>query len=94
MTVTASDVDALLDRVPTELLIGGEWVGTSRALPVENPATEEILVEIQCSLEQLLGACVVLFLPGDLTEVVEETGIQHVSRLADLLGDRDRLPAP
>ena len=46
MTVTASDVDALLDRVPTRLLIGGEWVGTSRALPVENPATEEILVEI------------------------------------------------
>src|SRR4051794_21383429 len=46
MTVTAADVDALLDRTPRELLIGGEWVGTSRAIPVENPATEDVLVEI------------------------------------------------
>jgi succinate-semialdehyde dehydrogenase / glutarate-semialdehyde dehydrogenase len=46
MTVTAADVDALLDRVPTGLLIGGEWVGTTRAIPVENPATEDVLVEI------------------------------------------------
>ena len=46
MTVTAADVDALLDRVPTGLLIDGEWVRTTRALPVENPATEDVLVEI------------------------------------------------
>jgi acyl-CoA reductase-like NAD-dependent aldehyde dehydrogenase len=33
---------------PAKLFIGGEWVepGGGRTLPVENPATEEVLCEV------------------------------------------------
>ena len=42
-----SDERAALDRVPKQLLIGGEWVdGSAGTLPVEDPATEETLVEV------------------------------------------------
>jgi succinate-semialdehyde dehydrogenase/glutarate-semialdehyde dehydrogenase len=39
---------AVLERVPTGLFIGGQWRAASggRTLPVEDPATEETLVEV------------------------------------------------
>ena len=46
MSVSGSTITALLDRTPTKLLIGGEWVPTANQLSVENPATEEVLTEI------------------------------------------------
>ncbi|HYH57777.1 MAG TPA: NAD-dependent succinate-semialdehyde dehydrogenase [Thermoleophilaceae bacterium] len=42
-----SDEAAVLDRVPKQLLVGGEWIdGAEGTLPVEDPATEETLVEV------------------------------------------------
>src|SRR5205823_11390218 len=47
-TATASKEQAVLDRVPKQLYIGGEWRdGTGgETLGVEDPATEETLVEV------------------------------------------------
>ena len=42
-----SDESAVLEKVPKQLLIGGEWVdGSEGTLPVEDPATEETLTEV------------------------------------------------
>ena len=42
-----SDESAVLDKVPKQLFIGGKWVdGAEGTLPVEDPATEETLVEV------------------------------------------------
>jgi succinate-semialdehyde dehydrogenase/glutarate-semialdehyde dehydrogenase len=42
-----SDESAVLERVPKQLYIGGEWSdGAEGALPVEDPATEETLTEV------------------------------------------------
>ena len=46
MTVSSSTISALIDRTPTQLLIGGDWVSTGRTFSVENPATEDTLTEI------------------------------------------------
>jgi succinate-semialdehyde dehydrogenase / glutarate-semialdehyde dehydrogenase len=45
---TATHEQEVLDQVPTQLLIGGEWRDASGAgtLPVEDPATGETLVEV------------------------------------------------
>jgi succinate-semialdehyde dehydrogenase/glutarate-semialdehyde dehydrogenase len=45
---TATHEQEVLDRVPTQLLIGGEWRDASGGgtLPVEDPATGETLVEV------------------------------------------------
>jgi succinate-semialdehyde dehydrogenase / glutarate-semialdehyde dehydrogenase len=39
---------AVLDSVPRELFIGGEWrpAASGRTLPVEDPATQQVLVEV------------------------------------------------
>jgi succinate-semialdehyde dehydrogenase / glutarate-semialdehyde dehydrogenase len=44
----SESVQAVLERVPTGLLIGGEWraAGGGGTLPVEDPATERTLVEV------------------------------------------------
>jgi succinate-semialdehyde dehydrogenase/glutarate-semialdehyde dehydrogenase len=42
-----SDERAVLERVPKQLYVGGEWVdGAEGTLPVEDPATEETLTEV------------------------------------------------
>ena len=42
-----SDESAVLEKVPKQLFIGGKWVdGAEGTLPVEDPATEETLVEV------------------------------------------------
>jgi succinate-semialdehyde dehydrogenase/glutarate-semialdehyde dehydrogenase len=42
-----SDESAVLDKVPRQLLIGGDWVdGAEGTLPVEDPATEKTLTEV------------------------------------------------
>ena len=42
-----SDEAAVLDRVPKQLFVGGEWRdGAEGKLPVEDPATEETLTEV------------------------------------------------
>jgi succinate-semialdehyde dehydrogenase/glutarate-semialdehyde dehydrogenase len=42
-----SDESAVLQRVPKQLFVGGEWVdGAEGTLPVEDPATEETLTEV------------------------------------------------
>jgi len=46
-TIIASDERRILDSVPHQLLIGGEWrEGENGTLPVEDPATGEILCEV------------------------------------------------
>ena len=46
MSVSAAQVTALLEKVPTGALVGGEWITTSQTLAVENPATTETLLEV------------------------------------------------
>jgi succinate-semialdehyde dehydrogenase/glutarate-semialdehyde dehydrogenase len=48
MTATAADESRVLAAVPTDLLIGGKWRPAERGgtLAVEDPATEEILVDV------------------------------------------------
>ncbi len=42
-----SDESAVLEKVPKQLLIGGDWVdGSEGTLPVEDPATEKTLIEV------------------------------------------------
>ena len=42
-----SDEGAVLEKVPKQLFIGGEWVdGSKGTLPVEDPATQETLTEV------------------------------------------------
>jgi succinate-semialdehyde dehydrogenase/glutarate-semialdehyde dehydrogenase len=42
-----SDETAVLEKVPKQLLVAGEWVdGAEGTLPVEDPATEETLTEV------------------------------------------------
>ena len=45
---TASSEQAVLDSVPKQLFIGGEWrdAAEGATLPVEDPATGETLVEV------------------------------------------------
>src|SRR5437763_10549897 len=46
-TITASQEHQVLDQVPKQLFIGGEWRdGTEGTLPVEDPATGETLCEV------------------------------------------------
>ena len=46
-TITASQEQQVLDQVPKQLYIGGEWRdGSEGALAVEDPATGEALVEV------------------------------------------------
>lgn len=46
MAVSSDQISALIDAVPTGLLIGGEWIDTGRTLDVENPATEQTLASV------------------------------------------------
>jgi succinate-semialdehyde dehydrogenase / glutarate-semialdehyde dehydrogenase len=42
-----SDESAVLEKVPKQLLIGGEWVdGSEGTLPVEDPSTQETLTDV------------------------------------------------
>ena len=42
-----SDESAVLEKVPKQLLIGGDWVdGSEGTLPVEDPATQETLADV------------------------------------------------
>jgi len=46
-TITAPEEQRVLDAVPKQLYIGGEWrEGSKGTLPVEDPATGETLVEV------------------------------------------------
>ncbi|HEY1590429.1 MAG TPA: NAD-dependent succinate-semialdehyde dehydrogenase [Solirubrobacteraceae bacterium] len=46
-TITASKEQQVLDRVPKQLYVNGEWRdGAKGAIPVEDPATGEMLVEV------------------------------------------------
>src|SRR5438105_3123201 len=46
-TITASQEHQILDQVPKQLYIGGQWVdGNEGALAVEDPSTGESLIEI------------------------------------------------
>jgi succinate-semialdehyde dehydrogenase/glutarate-semialdehyde dehydrogenase len=44
--VSADRIASVLDSVPKGLLIGGQWITTSGAVPVENPATGGTLAEV------------------------------------------------
>jgi succinate-semialdehyde dehydrogenase / glutarate-semialdehyde dehydrogenase len=46
MSVSAARIDQLIGSVPTGTFIGGSWSTGGRTLAVENPATQETLVEI------------------------------------------------
>jgi succinate-semialdehyde dehydrogenase / glutarate-semialdehyde dehydrogenase len=48
MSITATQEQAALEAVPTQLLIGGEWrdAGGGATLAVEDPATGESLIEV------------------------------------------------
>jgi succinate-semialdehyde dehydrogenase/glutarate-semialdehyde dehydrogenase len=46
MTVTQDRIAAVVGAVPTGLHIGGQWISTGRGIPVENPATGEVLAEV------------------------------------------------
>ena len=46
-TITAPEEQRVLEQVPTQLYIDGEWRdGSKGTIPVEDPATGEILVEV------------------------------------------------
>ena len=46
-TITAPEEQHVLEQVPTQLYIGGEWRdGSKGTIPVEDPATRETLVEV------------------------------------------------
>ncbi len=57
-TITASDEQQILDRVPKQLYIGGEWRnGAKGTLTVEDPATGEALCEVaDSSVDDARGA--------------------------------------
>jgi len=46
MSVTSEDISRVLKAVPTELLIGGNWVAGEDTLDVEDPSTGEVLTSI------------------------------------------------
>lgn len=46
MAVSEDQVKAVVGAVPKGLLIGGEWIETSGAVPVENPATGQTLADV------------------------------------------------
>jgi succinate-semialdehyde dehydrogenase/glutarate-semialdehyde dehydrogenase len=46
MGVTSEDISRVIKEVPTELLIGGKWVGTEKTLDVEDPSTGEVLTSV------------------------------------------------
>jgi succinate-semialdehyde dehydrogenase/glutarate-semialdehyde dehydrogenase len=46
MSITASQEQAALDSVPTQLLIGGEWRDAASTFSVEDPATGESIAEV------------------------------------------------
>jgi succinate-semialdehyde dehydrogenase / glutarate-semialdehyde dehydrogenase len=53
----ASKEQTVLDEVPRDLYIGGEWRETSDTLPVEDPATGEVLCEVaDASVDDALRA--------------------------------------
>src|ERR1700736_6176860 len=46
-TITASEEQRVLDEVPKQLFIAGQWrEGSKGSIPVEDPATGETLVEV------------------------------------------------
>src|SRR5215472_18592103 len=46
-TITATKEQQVLEQVPTQLYIAGEWRdGAKGAIPVEDPSTGETLVEV------------------------------------------------
>jgi succinate-semialdehyde dehydrogenase/glutarate-semialdehyde dehydrogenase len=58
-TPSATDERALLERVPTKLYIAGKWRDATggRSFAVEDPATQEVLVEVaDAQLEDALAA--------------------------------------
>ena len=46
MGVSASDIARVIDNVGKDLLIGGKAISTDKRVPVEDPATGEILAEV------------------------------------------------
>jgi succinate-semialdehyde dehydrogenase/glutarate-semialdehyde dehydrogenase len=64
MSITATQEQAALEAVPTQLLIGGEWrdAGGGATLAVEDPATGESLIEVADATPEdavaALDACV------------------------------------
>jgi len=46
VAVSEDHVKAVVGAVPKGLLIGGEWIETSGAVPVENPATGQTLADV------------------------------------------------
>ena len=48
VTVLTDREATLVDRVPTGLLVGGEWrpADSGRTLPVEDPSTGEMIAEV------------------------------------------------
>ena len=46
MGVSTSDIARVIDSVPKDLLIGGKAISTDKRVPVEDPATGEILAEV------------------------------------------------
>ena len=46
MSVTSEDISRVLKAVPTELLIGGNWVAGEDTLDVEDPSTGDVLISV------------------------------------------------
>jgi succinate-semialdehyde dehydrogenase / glutarate-semialdehyde dehydrogenase len=49
--MASHDVSTVVDRVPSELLIGGAWqpAASGQRFAVQDPATEETLHEVSCA---------------------------------------------
>jgi succinate-semialdehyde dehydrogenase/glutarate-semialdehyde dehydrogenase len=94
MSITAGQEHAVLEAVPTQLFIGGEWRDAGATLPVEDPATGETLVEVADATPEdataALDACVALqsewaaHPPRERGEILRRAFEQLVARADEL----------
>ena len=93
MAENARENDAIAS-VPTQLFIGGEWVDTAKTLPVEDPSTGEVLVEIaDANPEEAMRALdAAAVAQADWAKTAPRERSEILSRAYDLLmAEQDRL---
>ena len=93
MAENARETDAIAS-VPTRLFIGGEWVDTAKKLPVEDPSTGEVLVEIaDADPGEAMGALdAAAAAQADWAKTAPRERSEILSRAYDLLmAEQDRL---
>ena len=57
MSVTSEEISRVLKAVPTELLIGGNWVAGEDTLDVEDPSTGDVLTSVADASSQTGHRC-------------------------------------